>query len=171
MDIELREGDINALVAELVEFVGFELEQAGIECDLELEEKLPPIELDERFMKQALLNLIKNAQAAMPDGGHLKIRTERKEGEIQISVGDTGVGIDDDNLSKIFEPYFTTKEAGSGLGLTLVFKIIKEHKGEISVKSRKGEGAWFIISLPIPQKERRLIAYDGQETAGGGSDL
>jgi signal transduction histidine kinase len=114
-------------------------------------------------MKQALLNLIKNAQAAMPNGGSLKIKTEKTDTDILISVYDTGVGISEENLSKIFEPFFTTKETGSGLGLTLVFKIIREHLGEISVKSRKGEGTCFTISLPTPQKEKRLITYDGAE--------
>jgi signal transduction histidine kinase len=161
MDMEFREGNINTLIGELVEFVRYELEEAGIACVLELDEQLPLSDFDERFMKQALLNLIKNAIAAMPDGGRLTIRTEATDAEIQIAISDTGVGISEENLSKIFEPYFTTKEAGSGLGLTLVFKIIREHKGEVAVKSREGEGACFIITLPIPQRETRLIGYEG----------
>jgi PAS domain S-box-containing protein len=165
MDIDLRDGNINSLIVELVEFVGPELEQSHISCVLELAEDIPPLRLDERFMKQALLNLIKNAQAAMGDGGVLTIRTEEKGGEVLVSVCDTGVGISDENISKIFEPYFTTKETGSGLGLTLVFKIIREHQGEISVKSREGKGACFNIVLPVPQKERRLLVY---EAADGG---
>jgi PAS domain S-box-containing protein len=161
MDMEFREGNINTLIGELVEFVRYELEEAGITCVLELDEQLPPSDYDERFMKQALLNLIKNAIAAMPDGGRLTIRSEARDAEIQIGICDTGIGIPEENLPKIFEPYFTTKETGSGLGLTLVFKIIREHKGEVTVKSRKGEGACFIITLPIPQKETRLIGYEG----------
>jgi PAS domain S-box-containing protein len=161
MTLELREQDINALVAELAEFVNPEMEQSKIRCLLELDDSLPPVLVDERYMKQALLNLIKNAQAAMPRGGLLTIATSRTDGEIRISVCDTGVGISEGNLAKIFEPYFTTRETGSGLGLTLVFKIIREHQGEISVDSREGEGTDFVISLPIPQKERRLIAYNG----------
>jgi PAS domain S-box-containing protein len=172
MDMEFREGDINALITELVDFVWYELEQNRIECVLELEKEIPLILFDERYMKQALLNLIKNAQAAMPDGGSLRIKTERTETDIQISVFDTGTGISEENLSKIFEPFFTTRETGSGLGLTLVFKIIREHEGEIAVKSRKGEGACFTITLPIPQKDRRLITYGGDdeaaESANGG---
>ncbi|MDR1636935.1 MAG: hypothetical protein LBR93_06320, partial [Treponema sp.] len=70
-------------------------------------------------------------------------------------------GIPEENLSKIFDPYFTTRDTGLGLGLTLVFKIIREHRGEIAVKSREGEGSCFTISLPIPQKERRLIGFEG----------
>jgi PAS domain S-box-containing protein len=162
MDMNLRVGDINAFIGELIQFVWYEMEQAHIECVLELDEALPFISFDERYMKQALLNLIKNAMAAMASGGALTIKTELKDGEACISVRDTGVGIPEENLSKIFEPYFTTKETGSGLGLTLVFKIIREHRGEISVKSREGEGTCFTLTLPIPQKERRLICYEGE---------
>jgi PAS domain S-box-containing protein len=165
MNMEFREGDINALIGELAGFVRYELEEAKIECVLELARDLPLISFDERFMKQALLNLIKNAQAAMPTGGRITIKTEFKDEEITIRVLDTGIGIPEKNLSKIFEPYFTTRETGSGLGLTLVFKIIREHRGEISVKSREGEGTKFTITLPIPQKERRLITFGGGDNA------
>jgi PAS domain S-box-containing protein len=168
MDMELREGDVNALISELVTFVWYELEQHHIECVLELDKDIPLIVFDERYMKQALLNLIKNAQSAMPEGGCLTIKTLRTDTEILISIGDTGTGIGEENLSKIFEPFFTTRETGSGLGLTLVFKIIREHEGEISVKSRKGEGACFTITLPMPQKDRRLIGYGGTEDINGG---
>lgn len=161
MDMELREGDLNALVRELVDFMRFELDAAGIECVLELADDLPELLYDERYIKQALLNLVKNALAAMPSGGCLTIRTERSGDDAQITVSDTGIGIPEENLPKIFEPYFTTKETGSGLGLTLVFKIIKEHRGEITVKSKEGEGSSFLIVLPVPQKETRLIAYGG----------
>ena len=166
MVLELRERNINPLIAELTEFVTPEMEQSNIRCLLELDDDLPEVLIDERYMKQALLNLVKNAQAAMPRGGLLTIATSRVDNEIRISVCDTGVGISDENMKKIFEPYFTTKDAGSGLGLTLVFKIIREHRGEISVDSREEEGTNFEISLPVPQKERRLIAYNGGEKAG-----
>jgi PAS domain S-box-containing protein len=162
MDMDFREGNLNTLIEELVEFVKYELKESGIECILDLDEKIPVTEFDERFMKQAFLNLIKNAIAAMNEGGVLTIKTEGTDAEIQISVSDTGTGIPEENLSKIFEPYFTTKETGSGLGLTLVFKIIKEHKGEVTVKSRKGAGSCFMITLPVPQKETRLLGYEGE---------
>jgi PAS domain S-box-containing protein len=159
MDLELREGNINAVISELVEFVRYELDAARIACVMDLCEKLPLIDFDERYMKQALLNLIKNAMAAMSDGGTLTITTAFNDMEIQISVKDTGTGISEENLPKIFEPYFTTKPTGTGLGLTLVFKIIREHRGDLSVKSREGEGSDFTITLPIPQRETRLITF------------
>jgi PAS domain S-box-containing protein len=159
MEMDMRQGNINALLRELVEFVFFELEENHIECVLELKEDLPAVLFDERHMKQAILNLVKNAIAAMPDGGILSIKTEVADADAVITVADTGQGVPEENLSKIFEPYFTTKPSGSGLGLTLVYKIIREHQGEVSVKSKPGEGACFTISLPIPQKERRLIGF------------
>ena len=91
------------------------------------------------------------------NGGILTIRTAAKDNYAEISIIDTGAGISEENLSKIFEPYFTTKERGSGLGLTMVFKIIREHRGEITVNSKEGKGSCFTITLPIPQRERRLL--------------
>jgi signal transduction histidine kinase len=164
MSMEPREGNINAVIAELVEFVRYELDEARINCVMELSENIPPIDFDERYIKQALLNLIKNAIAAMSDGGTLTITTSFNDTEIQISVKDTGIGISEENLPKIFEPYFTTKPTGTGLGLTLVFKIIREHRGDLNVKSREGEGTDFVITLPIPQRETRLLAF---ENSGG----
>jgi PAS domain S-box-containing protein len=157
MNLSPREGDLNVLIRELVDFTGYELEEAGVLPVLELDDGIPPLEFDDRLMKQALLNLVQNAVAAMEGGGTLTLKTERKDGEVMITVDDTGTGIPEENLSKIFEPYFTTKESGSGLGLTLVFKIIREHRGEIAVVSKKGKGTRFTISLPVPQKERRLL--------------
>jgi signal transduction histidine kinase len=159
MSLELRKGDINLLIADLAEFTRAELEQSRIRLLLEPDEKLPPALIDDRHMKQVLLNLIKNAQAAMPNGGLLTIATQMSDNEIRISVCDTGIGISAENLKKIFEPYFTTKESGTGLGLTLVYKIIKEHRGEISVESREGEGTNFEIILPVYQKEMRMIGF------------
>jgi signal transduction histidine kinase len=169
MNMDFREGDINSLIEELAEFVRYELEESKITCVLELDQKLPRLSFDERYMKQALLNLIKNAQAAMTGGGTLTIKTGIKDGQIAVQVLDTGIGISEENIAKIFEPYFTTRETafkengGSGLGLTLVFKIVREHRGEITVKSKEGEGTRFTITLPIPQKERRLITFDSGE--------
>jgi len=160
MNLELRKGDLNKLIFSLAEFVQLELEQSKILCLLELSEDVPDILLDERYMKQALLNLITNARVAMPDGGVLTIATNCVDNEIRISVCDTGIGIKKENIEKIFEPYFTTKETGTGLGLTQVYKIIKEHQGEITVDSEPGTGSDFRIILPVPQKETRLIAYN-----------
>jgi len=159
MNLELRKGDINKLITSLVELVNIELEQSKILCLLELDDDLPETLIDERYMKQAMLNLVTNAKAAMPNGGVLTIATKRVDNEIRISVCDTGIGIEKQNFEKIFEPYFSTKEAGTGLGLTQVYKIIREHQGEITLDSEPGTGSDFRIFLPLPQKETRLIEY------------
>jgi PAS domain S-box-containing protein len=163
MEMDIRQGDVNRLIRNLVGFVGVELEQTHIASELELADNLPAVHFDEPHLKQVLLNLIKNAIAAMPEGGILTVSTEPGEAEVFIKISDTGAGIPEENLSKIFEPYFTTRATGSGLGLTLAFKIIREHRGDITVKSRAGEGSCFTISLPVPQKERRLIGYGGDK--------
>jgi signal transduction histidine kinase len=135
------------------------MKQLKIKCRLELDENLPKILMDDRLIKQAFLNLIKNAQTAMPDGGTFTVATTGTDSEIKILLSDTGVGISEENISKIFEPYFTTSESGTGLGLTLVFKIIREHQGEITVESSPGKGAKFEIILPVPQKETRMLEF------------
>jgi signal transduction histidine kinase len=164
INAKLRKGDLNALITELAEFVSPELKNSNIHCVLNLAETLSAIDFDAGLMKRALLNVIQNAAAAMGSGGRLTIATEDTESEALIVIADTGTGISDENLSKIFEPYFTTKENGTGLGLTVLFKIIKEHQGEVTVRSREGEGTVFTISLPKPQTEQRLITY-GTQTA------
>ena len=172
MNAKLRRGNVNTLIEELAAFVSFELKETGIQCTLSLDENLPSLDFDPGLLKQALLNLVKNAVGAMGRGGDLAITTETAGDEVHILVADTGDGIPEENLPKIFEPYFTTKDSGTGLGLTLVFKIIKEHEGEISVKSQKGRGSIFTITLPVPQTNRRLIAYEAQGSSGavpGGS--
>jgi len=168
MNADLRKGNINAFIKELAEFVSFELSASGIECVLNLADDPPLVYYDERLMKQALLNLIKNAITAMSAGGTLTITTEASGSELRIIIADTGAGIPEENFSKIFEPYFTTRDTGSGLGLTMVFKIIKEHQGEISVRSREGEGSVFFITLPIPhQTGQRLLAFESGTAAEG----
>jgi PAS domain S-box-containing protein len=163
MDLQPRRGSINEFIKELAEFVSCELKEANVECVLNLDENLSAVDFDAALLKQAFLNLVKNATAAMSGGGALTITTEDAEGEIRITIADTGAGISEEDFPKIFEPYFTTKDTGTGLGLTVVFKVIKEHKGEINVVSREGEGTVFTITLPKPQSERRLITYQGDK--------
>jgi two-component system, sporulation sensor kinase E len=160
MDVHLREGDPGELVDGIAEIIRPEAEAAGVAVETRKGEDLPLVLLDERLMKQALLNLAKNALAAMPGGGTLTLSAERREDEALVTVQDDGTGIAEEDLPKIFEPYFTTKENGTGLGLTITFKIVKEHRGEITVKSRLGQGSAFTIALPVPQKERRLIPFE-----------
>jgi PAS domain S-box-containing protein len=159
MNAELSYDDLNRVVQDLLEFMRFELAEAGITLETEFMKPSPQILMDERYMKQAVLNLLKNAISAMPEGGKLKVQTEQKGNEFCLMIRDTGVGIPEENMDKIFEPYFTTKDFGSGLGLTLVYKIVKEHLGDIEINSKVGEGTSITLSFPIPQKEKRLIGY------------
>jgi len=163
MNLEPRRGSINEFIKDMAAFVSFELKEAHIECVLNLDENLSAVDFDSALMRQAFLNLIKNASAAMNGGGTLTIATEDAEGEIRITVADTGKGISEEDFPKIFEPYFTTKETGTGLGLTVVFKVVKEHKGDINVESKEGEGTVFTITLPKPQPEQRLLTYKGDK--------
>lgn len=161
MNVELSESDINALIHELVEFTQYELEESKIDIELNLDTSISKVYLDNKFIKQAFLNIIKNAIQAMQTGGILKINTEQKEGMVRVSIADNGIGMDDETQAKIFEPHYTTKDTGSGLGLTLVYKIIKEHKGDIDVTSKKGEGTVFNFLFPgIPDKEKLLLNWE-----------
>jgi two-component system, sporulation sensor kinase E len=160
MNTELERRELNALVHDTIEFVKFELEEAGVSVEESYTEPLPNLDLDEKYIKQALLNIIKNAIGAMPKGGELLIRTIIDAGDVVLQISDTGVGVPDENIAKIFEPYFTTKEFGSGLGLTVVYKIIQEHGGEITLSSKKGEGTTFSLSFPVPAGERKLIEWE-----------
>lgn len=151
----------NEIIISLMDFMRPEFEKADVELKLELLDKPPNLMLDVALFKQVIMNLAQNAVAAMKTGGILGINTQIKNEHFIITVADTGEGMDEQTCSRIFEPYFTTKANGTGLGLTMVYKIIKESAGEIDVRSFPGEGTIFTISLPIPQKERRSIEYDG----------
>jgi PAS domain S-box-containing protein len=165
MNIAPINDDANVLVRELSEFMSKEIEEAGVALHVELDAGLPPLPFDRRYLKQALLNLVKNALAAMPGGGSLDIRTRYSGDDLRIIVKDSGIGIPEDRQSKIFEPYYTTKENGTGLGLTLSYKIIKEHGGDITLRSKPGLGSEFTVSLPVPQKDQRMITDRKQATA------
>ena len=162
MDIDLRSSDLNAVVRDLLNFVHVELAEGKIELREKLADGLPALMLDEKFVKQALLNIVKNAMSAMPRGGVLTISTVRKDDAVKLAVADTGIGIPRNIMDKIFEPYFTTRDFGSGLGLTIVYKIVKEHRGDISVDSQEGKGTTVTVSFPVPQKERQLLGYEGK---------
>lgn len=162
MDTELEDRDINEIVHDLLEFVRFELDEAGIELEEVLGPDVPFLEIDEKYLKQALLNIVKNAISAMPDGGHLKVSTHQQGDVVVLDFDDDGEGMSDEVLGKIFEPYFTTKDFGSGIGLTMVYKVVKEHMGDISVTSQPGKGTTFSISFPIPQREQHLLHYSGE---------
>jgi signal transduction histidine kinase len=112
-------------------------------------EDIPSFRFDIEKIKQALLNLVKNALEAMPQGGRIEISTGREDGTAIITVADTGPGIEAGDLPLIFEPFFTRKGAGTGLGLSITQRIVEEHHGRIAVESGQGTGTTFIIHLPM----------------------
>jgi two-component system sensor histidine kinase HydH len=114
-------------------------------------EKLPQMSIDPDEMKKALLNIMLNGIQAMPQGGELKISTSPDElkRNVIMKISDTGVGISKENLSTIFQPYFSTKAKGTGIGLSIAYRIISDHKGKIEVESEVGKGTTFTITLPV----------------------
>lgn len=150
--------DINKLINNLVLTFQEDFAAAGISFTTQLDQNLPVIQADERFLRQALMNILTNAKAAMaPQGGDFSITTRCGKEKVCIVLADTGKGIPADILHKIFEPYFTTKPDGSGLGLTMTYKVIKEHGGDIHVHSDVGKGTRFTLSLPIAYNEKPLL--------------
>jgi len=109
--------------------------------------------VDADLLKQAVLNLLINAQQAMPDGGQIMVRTWADGDAVKISIADTGHGMDPETLARIFEPYFSTKREGTGLGLPTVKRIVEEHGGHIEVHSERHRGTSFTLALPCPAPE------------------
>jgi PAS domain S-box-containing protein len=157
--------NLNLLVQESVSFLGPEIEDRNILVEQELRNDLPLLELDRTQMKQAFYNVIKNAFQAMKSGGILRIRTDLEDQFAAVSFTDTGGGITAEDMSKIFEPYFTTKASGSGLGLLIVRRIVREHGGEIDLASHEGQGLTLTIRLPLREHRARLLG------SGEASDL
>jgi C4-dicarboxylate-specific signal transduction histidine kinase len=141
---------VNEVIRHLVQFVHGDLAARQIECRLELAEDLPPIRMSLDQLKQVLLNLIKNAQDAMPQGGTLWCKTTSQAGGLCIHVADTGSGIVPEHRQLVFEPFFTTKKHGEGmgLGLSVCANIIKSAGGTIEIDSEPGKGTVCRVFLP-----------------------
>jgi signal transduction histidine kinase len=141
---------VNEVIRNLMIFVEGELAARRIKSRLELADDLPVIRMSLDQLKQVLLNLIKNAQDAMPQGGTLLCKTTSQAGGLSISVADTGSGIPPEYLCRIFEPFFTTKQHGEGmgLGLSVSANIIKSSGGEIEVDSAPEKGTVFRVFFP-----------------------
>ncbi len=142
--------NINDVIMEALKSFEQDLEDRGIEAKTELGDNLPLISIDQEQMKMALANLIKNSIEAMQDKLKiLKITSHISDGRMEIQVSDTGKGIPKDKIKNIFDPFFTSKTRGPGVGLTLTLKIIQEHRGSVSVESEPGKGTIFTIRLPL----------------------
>lgn len=147
---QMEEVSVNRAIEETVAMVQHEYRNNNIEIHTHLLESIPPIIGNANYLQQVFLNLLINARDAMPKGGTITFTTESSGFHVIVKVADTGCGIDQENLSRIFMPFFTTKGegVGTGLGLSVCRKIISEHKGEIKVESILGAGTTFTIFLP-----------------------
>jgi len=146
---ELKPDDLNLVIRQLLEMIGENADKAGVRLQPELSSENLPVMIDRKKLTQALLNLAVNAIQAMPEGGNLTIRTGYDpEGRIVTTFTDTGTGISEADLPRIFEPFFTKKEKGMGFGLAIVRRIIEDHHGFITCRSRVGEFTEFTITLP-----------------------
>ena len=167
--LQLEWAEVNALVEQSVSFLAAEVADRDILVELELAKNLPPLELDRDQMKQAFYNIIRNSSQAMRGGGILRILTGLEEDYVAIAFTDTGGGIDPQAMSKVFDPYFTTKENGSGLGLLIVRRIVREHGGDIELRSDTGRGLTVTIRLPHGDRRARMLEFGG-DAADDGQD-
>jgi two-component system, sporulation sensor kinase E len=156
--------DINEVIEESVAFLRQEIEDRDILVETDLASGLPPVEVDRDQVKQAFYNVIKNAFEAMKTGGILHIRSWRDDNFVSIAFTDSGGGLSVENMSKLFRPYFTTKASGSGLGLLIVRRIVREHGGEIEIESNEGKGVRVTIHLPYGEKRTRLLSDRDEAT-------
>jgi two-component system, sporulation sensor kinase E len=160
---QLQPASLNDVVLDAVQLLRPELENRGLLVNEQLESRLPAAPLDASQMKQVLVNLMKNAMQAMTKGGQLTLRTGQVSGGVWVSVQDNGGGIPQDQLNRIFEPFFTTKKKGTGLGLMIVQRIVREHSGRIELQSQVGEGTTFRVWLPIEERGPRLLQEHSHE--------
>jgi len=152
--LHLERVNINEVVADLTAFVEPQVHQHRISLHRHLADDLPDCLMDVDLIKQAVLNIIINAQQAMPDGGELIVTTRRRRDRVVLDIIDTGAGIDPVVRDQIFDAYFSAKRTGTGLGLALAKRIIEEHDGRIEVESELGKGSQFRIILPAAPVEQ-----------------
>jgi len=151
---ELTETDLSEVLADVLRFQQNELADRGIRVEVETPEALPPVMADRNQLKQVFFNLIKNAMEAMKPGGRLRIAARADDEYVHLAFGDTGSGIKQDDLVRLFQPYHTTKAGGHGLGLMIVQRILREHGGQVGIESKEGVGT--VVSLQFPRKDRRV---------------
>jgi signal transduction histidine kinase len=164
---KLDRENVGAVIVSVVDMSRGELAQGGIDVTVDIAPGLPDIAADESQLRQALINLIRNAREAMAGAvsRRLEIGARVAGDRIVITVHDSGPGIGAANMGKIFDPFFSTKERGTGLGLALVQHIVVDHGGQIEVASPPGEGTTFTLTLPIEGERPR----SGAGAAGGGA--
>jgi signal transduction histidine kinase len=148
-ELQLSRIDVNELVSDMIDFYSPQAYSRSITIRQALHHEELICNLDAAVLKQAILNLFINAQQAMSSGGELIIKTDRQDGGAVIQISDTGTGIGPDKLGRIFEPYYSSRPEGSGLGLATTKKVVEAHHGTIAVRSELGKGTSFTIKLPL----------------------
>ncbi|MEN2986308.1 MAG: ATP-binding protein [Thermodesulfovibrionaceae bacterium] len=152
LPIKYERGNINNIIKDVIKLVETEIKEGEKILSTELDTSIPEFYFDHHQLKQAILNLLVNAIDATTKGDIISIKTEKADGKVKIMIRDSGSGIPEELIGKIFEPFFTTKTTGSGLGLACVDRIIKDHQGNIVVKSRLNEGTEFTVELPLKEE-------------------
>ncbi len=150
---------LHDLLTEVVQAFVPQLKEKNVNIEMELQQEDKEIYIDPKNMYQAFYNLIKNAIETLDESGKIKIKGWYEKGKSIIEIMDTGKGIPDEHLKKIFEPYFSTKRFGSGLGLMNVYNIVKAHDGDIQVDSTVGKGSTFRIEIPITRGKTRSLPF------------
>jgi len=140
---------LNDIVNELVQLLWADANLRGQTIEVELDERLPLLELNDKEIKQLILNLARNAMEAMGNDGLLSLRTRTRPNMVQLMVADNGCGIPREKMERLFEPFYTTKTRGTGLGLPLCLSIVERHQGQIDVTSQEGEGTTFTVSFQV----------------------
>jgi two-component system, sporulation sensor kinase E len=154
---QLQRTQISDLLEECLRVLKPEIEQAGVTVRLDLRADMPAMPLDPNQMKQAFHNLIRNACQAMAQGGTLTITGTFTDYEVRLSFDDTGKGISAEQMGRLFQPFATTRSTGTGLGLLIVRRIVREHGGEIDIESREGKGTRITLWMPLVEKKTRLL--------------
>jgi len=155
--LQLKAVSLNEVVERTLELLRPELDNRGITIKAKLARQLPQTPIDPTQTQQALLNLMKNAMQAMTRGGTLTLQTGENNEAAWVSVGDTGGGIPQEQINRIFEPFYTTKKQGTGLGLMIVQRIVRAHNGGIELDSHVGRGTTFRVWFPLKDKKPRLL--------------
>jgi signal transduction histidine kinase len=155
--LQLKMASLNNVVEKTLELLQPELANRDLNVKIKLARQLTATLIDVTQMQQVLVNLIKNAMQSMTKGGALTLQTGESDDGIWVSVADTGGGIPQEQINRIFEPFYTTKKEGTGLGLMIVQRIVRAHGGKIELESRVGRSTTFRIWLPLHQRKPRLL--------------
>ncbi|MFN5468860.1 MAG: sensor histidine kinase [Pirellulaceae bacterium] len=153
-DLEMTPGDLNEQINTVLKLYQAQATKLGVEIVRYLDPNLPSIMLHSDSLQAALINLVKNALEAMPEGGQLVVRSHATAGGVALDLIDTGCGMDENTAMNMFEPFYSTKAGGSGLGLPTARKIIEAHGGRIRVQSELDRGTKFVLEFPMPVRLR-----------------